>query len=626
MCATVMMFVFTIVLVAFLQYYEIIPCPRIYALEIQSLDWSNSVILADESHLCIPHTYTYLRGRMNYGAAFKKVHEDMALVNAFLGKYGTKNEPYAYVYKRICTDTQKSGEQCPLSSVIELKGKPADSRHSLLAQMAEMDMDVARIISLWDTYNLRYSSLISSITVDTMSDATKWPADVRDKDSSDITTIQTNKVIYPRMSDDIKVSLLFLANNTITNGALVFPDATTAADDFGKEIEQLNMNVAEAAFTLEMIIDLTDDLTNGIFPDYLFPISTWLPQWMSQKYVQLSEEGKKVLQQTLRNIIRRNPLTAVRKHQNCEPVDKLEEMPANCVLDIITLLPDVAGMTKLIQQKPIPVPLPTVINGTEIWEQVKLPDSTRIYEENNTYFSARKDPVCFDKKPNQDCQLCSAEVALEALTDPCLLQVTQAKVSVPPCAKENVTGSDSIHTAEVTQLRKNQEVKFTEIIVTNNDSSAITEVCDGKEITKPIPNHARILITGGCTFKFTNGPDVKELFPNMDWTDTKLPISKPAIVTIHKTVDYFYPVEQHFGQYGHIYIISFTVFLVVYLTGRCLMKCWSIKYMRFRHHPANITRLESLDQEFERGGPAQQALVPYTTPSSYPVPQPPRVT
>jgi hypothetical protein len=111
-----------------------------------------------------------------------------------------------------------------------------------------------------------------------------------------------------------------------------------------------------------------------------------------------------------------------------------------------------------------------------------------------------------------------------------------------------------------------------EIILSNDQPSAIIEKCADGETSHNLPHSARVAISEKCKISFINPPKVIEVIPGQDFPHIPIPTHGPRE---HETgLQHSYEVLKiHFHDHGYIYILvsttSLGVLIVIQLT--CIM-------------------------------------------------------
>lgn len=110
------------------------------------------VITTEQTGICIPKAYYFLRGRFRFGAVITKLTWMLNTVETELGKYGSAYESDEMKAKRICADADKEGTKnlCKLSSVTPLTGEAKTLRHMILSEIDKIEYEIGRIVSLWN--------------------------------------------------------------------------------------------------------------------------------------------------------------------------------------------------------------------------------------------------------------------------------------------------------------------------------------------------------------------------------------------------------------------------------------------------------------------------------------------
>jgi hypothetical protein len=245
------------------------------------------------------------------------------------------------------------------------------------------------------------------------------------------------------------------------------------------------------------------------------------------------------------------------------------------------------------QLTPHPVPKKKDVRDGE-WQKVVIPP-VLLYEAKESageFFSSPVGLNCFPTVPALPCDFCSSNNALEELTDPCLISIIHKNITYPLCdavPSEPADTMQEIFVEEVVTAAPGEvstTVKFTntELIVTNDEPSAIMEQCKNEfgqmtsEQIHLLPPAVRIIIKHGCKPRFINKPKVKGVNPNHEYenVDMQLPVA-PATGSefSNKVANQIDGLRVHFEHNGIIYIISTTsifgsifLFLLIFCATR----------------------------------------------------------
>jgi hypothetical protein len=110
------------------------------------------------------------------------------------------------------------------------------------------------------------------------------------------------------------------------------------------------MRIAEDQ--LEAILGMTrSQLDKGYLPNTLFPYPTWILKWYDTNSTGTMSEDEQEKMRIAKQFISLLPLTTVRRKPGCNLCNlynRLTTVPADCILDILTVVPDVCSLQRSI--------------------------------------------------------------------------------------------------------------------------------------------------------------------------------------------------------------------------------------------------------------------------------------
>lgn len=571
-------------------------------------------MLGTSKHICIPRQCFYLRGGFNYGDLFVDIAARLGSITREMGKYGSSREPKEFKAKRICLTSQKGTDgYCTLDSVKALKGEAAKARQEILHEVTQAEHYFSLMMGAWSLFPSNFKSPDPGLSSEELENNAKW--DITARDSREVTPVSNDpipRVFYPQISQAISGLKLILPEMFNSQGVMTLTEPNGDDDDeFITSLYLIQMALKDLASDAKSLYESTRNLDMGKFPEDLFPMSTWLHYWFNIPVENASDSQLEKVN-FLANAIKHLPLTTVKKHKDCNPVHEIDKLRRECVLDIITLIPDPNTLINYEEKFMTAHPVQSKENSKK-WIRVKIPKDIHIFFDraNKKYLSSQKELQCFQEVPAIYCTVCMSNNALEQVVDPCAKGIISRNITSPPCEIKE-TNADSFQSepkeiivteppGEAGQRVSTTTEKLTkEIIVSNDNPSVIVEKCPEKETAYDLPPTARIGVSDRCNISFINPPSVTELVPEKDYTGVKLPgaIVKKGLSTVSPSEDHEECNDEgvfaynaclmkiHFHKNGYIYILVTTSsigFFLVFLTSLLIFR----KFHRNKGNQAN---------------------------------------
>ncbi|MGL5919449.1 MAG: hypothetical protein ACRCZQ_02965, partial [Bacteroidales bacterium] len=305
------------------------------SLEIAPLTIANSVIKTTGKQVCIPHEFRIAHMRFNYGAIFRKIYNDIALIEAAMGRYGSENEPWLFLLKRICSTVLKVSGVCPIATVTKITGNKAIARHQLLGQLRSLDAAVGILLSTWTLLPTKFSLQLQHFTNINPELLPEWPSKTLDSQANikELATLQQiQNTVFPKFSSEVVRTFDIFQGITLdADGKL--PPFDDTADNFANRIAQLQGNALLTTSALTLLSKARSDLERGFFPEDLFPYTTWLPKVFGDEITDTTplqtEQMRKMGQ-----IISSHALTVVKRADKCGPYTRVATIETDCYIDI----------------------------------------------------------------------------------------------------------------------------------------------------------------------------------------------------------------------------------------------------------------------------------------------------
>ena len=519
-----------------------------FSAELTEYNLANSVILSQKPGICIPTMYKYLRIRLQFGRTFQVLSRNLRKIEKEVGKYGSKAEPYMFVYYRVCNNNQKQGKTCPLATVTELTDKvAANARFDVITAVRKADLLINRAMALWNTYSGKFRQVEPAIPVEVMDKIAKWtPSSGTDSMDFDPTVQPPKNVLFPRVSRDVIDVFDFLRDVPIS-GAETLNVPTFSEENkanFTQEYQRIHAQLSMFTDTLQNLVDASQQLAKGYFPSDFVSIPsfarTLLDKPTGENLTDSEAEDVRIMMAYIQNL----PMTTVKRSLHCDPFARLSTIKADCVLDIISLVP----FQPMVQHLEAVVAMPHPVRRGEHWVKVQIPDEP-LYKRGNNYYRAPVDPSCFPQVPSVDCTLCSSSVALIHLTNPCWKKIVAGDITSPPCVLVETNETDTLQVEYVKQGTDN--VVSPQLIGSNDRAGQVQEVCPKHQSVINLPQNFKIVPGTDCKLNFIDGPDVAQL--GGDYRYITSPITHS--VTTRKEEEDPNTVKQHFKDYGYVYIL-----------------------------------------------------------------------
>jgi hypothetical protein len=583
-------------------------------LQITRYSFEDSVMLGTEKHICIPRQYYYLRGRLNFGELFVQLATRLRKIKEEMGLYGSSREPNKYKEFRVCLQQVKdSSGYCPLNSVIALTGELAKTRHQILHEVQQIGHFLLLILGAWSIFPTNFKSPDPGLSANDLETNAQWNDEATD--SRFVVPKETNpipKVYFPTLSSTVSSVANLLPEMFNDQGVFTLTKASDDNDEALKiSMELVLMALQDVSDALASLYESTRNMDMGTFPEQMFPINNWLYHWFNIPLVNASNSQVEEFN-FLANIVRHLPMTTVKKHANCNPVHSVDNMKQECVLDIITLIPDPHSLINYQEKSMTAHPVQRKDNPHK-WLRVKIPKESHLFYDrsNKQYLTSQKPLQCFKEVPALFCSLCFSNNALEkVMNNTCLEGIISKNISSPPCeTKETTADSFQVEPKEIVITEAPQEGGFPmasttekltkEIVISNDNPSVLIEKCPNKETSYELPPTARIGLSDNCNFTFVNPPSVTELDPERDYSSVMLPTSVQNFAT-KKSFEPNEPEHEeipsdettfqrdirllklHFKDYGYVYILVTTSSL-----GFCFVLTISICFVRRQKRSRN---------------------------------------
>ena len=560
-------------------------------------------MLGTNKHICIPKQYYYLRGRFNYGDLFVDIVTRLVRITQEMGKYGSSREPKEFKAKRLCLATQKGSDgYCTLESVKALKGEAAKARHEILHEITQAEHYFSLMMGAWSLFPTTFKSPDPGLSPEELEINAQWNAEANDsREVPVVSNDPTPRVFYPQISQAVSGLKVILPEMFNDQGAMSLAEPKDDSDDeFITSLYLIHMAVKDLANDAKSLYESTRNLDMGKFPDELFPVNTWLHYWFN---IPIDNTPDSQLEKVnfIANAIKHLPLTAVKRHKECNPVHEIDKLRRECVLDIITLIPDPHTLINYEEKYMTAHPVQSKENSKK-WIRVKIPKDIHLFYDrtNKKYLSSQKELQCFRDVPAIYCTVCMSNNALEQVADVCVKGIISRKITTPPCEIKE-TNADSFQSepkevivteapSEAGQKMSTTTEKLTkEIIVSNDNPSVIVEKCADKETAYDLPPTARIGVSDKCNISFINPPSVTELAPEKEYSNVRLPgaITRKELSTVSPSEDHELCSDEstfsynvclmriHFHKNGYIYILVTTSsigFFIVFLTSMLIFR------------------------------------------------------
>jgi hypothetical protein len=327
---------------------------------------------------------------------------------------------------------------------------------------------------------------------------------------------------------------------------------------FETRLMQLADQMQTAEDQLEAILSMTrHQLEKGYFPITLFPYESWILEWYGIRDAASVSEEEEDKVRMAKQFISQLPLTTVKRKTGCDSYNRLSTVVQDCILDMLTIVPNVRNLKEFVKIEFTPHPVPVNSNNKNTkWRKIRLPAGIDVYQNNGSYYSLDHQLQCFSSIPNENCQLCSSSHAFEKITDKCLIQVLQDAATTPPCESNFVDEHESMqHIRDRAPRSGNQSTVVHDLVITNNKPTMIIEACPAKESSYELPLAVRVQIGASCTFKLINAPALHTLIPGLNYSTIKdfnftgLPRIVDMVTTNAENI------KEHFDVNAHIYII-----------------------------------------------------------------------
>lgn len=365
----------------------------------------------------------------------------------------------------------------------------------------------------------------------------------------------------------------------------------------------ISMAMEQAYHMLQKIHHSSLDMMKGQFPEDLFPVNNWVYHWFNIPVDNLSDQDKNKLESIV-NMLRGLPLTMVKK-SNCDPVYVPRHVNESCTLDMVTMIPDLDTILQYEEIKLTPHP---VKNALGKWIKVKIPAESVLFHDVKTkkgYLTTTKKSLnCFKDAHISKCHMCTSDTALKKVTDTCIKAIINRTVTREDCQTEE-TAPDSFQRIPkitiVTQapplddanIPTTTEKLTAEIILSNDQPSAIIEKCADGETSHELPHSARVAISEKCKISFINPPRVIEVIPGQDFPHIPIPTHKSFMHDEETGLQHNYKMlKLHFHEHGYIYILvstsSIGMLIVIHLTCAVIRRA---KKTRRNHREKEIASL-----------------------------------
>lgn len=582
-------------------------------LQITRYSFEDSVMLGTEKNICIPRQYFYLRGRLNFGELFIQLATRLKAIEGEMGKYGSSREPNKYKENRVCVATARDANgHCALTSVIALTGELAKTRHQILHEITQIGHYMLLNMGAWSLFPSNFKSPDPGLSSEDLENSAPWSPDVPDSRTVTPPEVQPiPRVYFPQLSQ----TLIGIAN--------ILPEMFDEENNFNlskqsddsDETLKTSMNLVVLALqdvseALASLYESTRDMDMGEFPEQMYPINTWMHHWFSIPTVNITESQEETYN-FLANTVRHLPITAVKKHKNCNPVHSIENLKHECVLDIIALIPDPQTLINYQEKSLTAHPVQRKENSRK-WIRVKIPKETHLFYDRSSkqYLTSQKKLQCFKEVPALYCSLCMSNNALEkVMNNTCLEGIISKNISSPPCEiKETTADSFQVEPKEVIitenpneanhQMASTTERLTKEIVISNDNPSVIVEKCPNKETSYELPPTARIGLSDKCNVSFVNPPSVTELVPEREYSSMVI----PDVQTLATRKSFHDESEEevenettfqrdirllklHFKNYGYVYILVTTSSL-----GFCVVLTISVFFEKRQKRDRNNGR------------------------------------
>ena len=580
-------------------------------LQITRYSFKDSVMLGTEKRICIPRQYFYLRGRLRFGELFIQMATRLKEIQTEMGQYGSSREPNKYKENRIClANARDSSGYCPLTSVIALTGELAKTRHEILHELAQIEHYLLLNMGAWSLFPSNFKSPDPGLSSEDLEKSAPWNDEAIDSRTITPPEVQPiPRVYFPQLSQTLAGIANILPEMFNAEGKFTMAKNDSDNDETLKtSMNLILLALRDVSEALASLYESTRDMDMGVFPEQMFPINNWMHHWFSIPSTNTSEAQEEIYN-FLANTVRHLPITAVKKHKNCNPVHSVENLKQECVLDVIALIPDPHTLINYEEKSLTAHPVQRKENSQK-WIRVKIPKDVHLFYDkaNKQYLTSQKPLQCFQEVPALFCTLCMSNNALEkVINNTCLEGIISKNISSPPCdIKETTADSFQVEPKEVIitedPSEANQHMTSTterltkEIVISNDNPSVIVEKCPNKETSYELPPTARIGLSDRCNVSFVNPPSVTELVPEREYSSMVLPdiqtlatkksFSPDDLETEPEDETTFQRdirlLKLHFRNYGYVYIMVTTSSL-----GFCVVLTVSVYFVKRQKRDRN---------------------------------------
>jgi hypothetical protein len=551
-------------------------------LQITPFTLADSVVLTTETKgICIPRHYYFLRGRYRYGATIKHLTGMIDIILIEMGKYGSAFESTEMQAKRICTTAAKGAHKyCPLGSVTPLTGEAKTLRHMILTDLDKIEYELGRILNVWNTFPSQYKSPDPAYTPEMIDNITRWtPTQLDSQNMPPVAIPDSPKppptVYYPHINDRI-VTALNLVPEMFNNSSkrLQLPRDDTKLNDINNDHQYIAAMVTlsyavEQAFNMLQKIQHTSlDLMRGQFPDDLFPIGTWVYNWFNIPVDNLSDKEKATVEY-ISHTVKGLPLTMARKI-DCDPAYLPRQLNEDCVLDVVTMIPDYETMLRYEERKMTPHPVKDK-NGR--WMKVIIPSEVVLFYDSEIrkehLMTTRRSLNCFSDPHSSPCRTCTSDTALKPVANECILAILNHNITNEVCEVEESAADSFQRVPKITivtptppldpRIPTTTEKLTAELVVSNDKPSAIIEKCSNGEHSYQLPSSAKVAISEKCQISFVNPPNIVDLVPGQEFPHIPIPTVNTMPHPDETAMEHGFKVlKVHFQDYGYVYILVTT--------------------------------------------------------------------
>ncbi|HLP34774.1 MAG TPA: hypothetical protein VK133_02175 [Amoebophilaceae bacterium] len=313
----------------------------------------NSVSVLKDQQYCIPQQTQYLRFRFNYGQFFRQLYERMRILKRTVGRFMSSTsteiipEPDFVVKYRECDKSIKVHHVCPETSMVGLKDNVSTLlRLEIIQKLHRFEHGLNKVISRWNSLSTDFTSPDQTIPSERLKKLAEWD-NTRGFDSRNILQAadpdKASSMFYLQMDQTILTNLDILQTAPFTADNLTL---NVSVENFFLTMAFVNMNLDVALTTIDGLNEASTAIAHNYFPEYMFPYSHWIDQWLGVTPVQsqdLTNQHERLAMIMLTTL----PITTVRIDRTCDPLATLSSIQESCYIDGAVLISKATSLKKI---------------------------------------------------------------------------------------------------------------------------------------------------------------------------------------------------------------------------------------------------------------------------------------